>query len=159
MPDSLLKNFVPRLFLWLNLSAFVLFSLIMFLWPLKKRKLLSDSKLLGKWGEKHSEKLLRKKGLKNLTRNFTCKTGEIDLVMVANDGTIIFVEVKTRADESFGPVEDVITSVKKTRLYRAARHFLTVNNIEDRPLRFDVVAVLLGETGPVTRHYENAFTP
>ena len=131
----------------------------MFLWPLKKRKLLADRKLLGKWGEKYSEKLLRKKGLKNLTRNFTCKTGEIDLVMVDKDGTIVFVEVKTRADETFGAIEDVITSAKKMRLYRASRHFLAVNNIEDRPLRFDVVAVLLGETGPVTRHYENAFTP
>ena len=79
--------------------------------------------------------------------------------MVDRDGTIVFVEVKTRADETFGAIEDVITTAKKTRLYRAARHFLAVNNIEDRPLRFDVVAVLIGETGPEVRHYENAFTP
>ena len=132
----------------------------MFLWPPKRRKLLADSKLLGKWGEKYSEKLLRKKGLKNLTRNFTCKRGEIDLVMVDRDGTLVFVEVKTRADEKFGDVEDVITTAKKTRLRRAARYFLAVNNIENRTLRFDVVAVLLGESGPVkTKYYENAFTP
>ena len=32
-------------------------------------------------------------------------------------------------------------------------------NIEDRALRFDIVAVIAGENGPEARHYENAFTP
>jgi putative endonuclease len=122
--------------------------------------LLADRKLLGRWGEKRCEKFLKGKGLKTLTRNFSCKTGEIDLIMVDADRTIVFVEVKTRADESFGPSESAITAGKKIRLARAARYFLATNEIEDRPLRFDVVTVILGEKGPVQiRHYENAFVP
>ncbi len=122
--------------------------------------LLADRKLLGRWGEKRCEKFLKRKGLKTLTRNFSCKTGEIDLIMVDADRTIVFVEVKTRADESFGPSESAITAAKKTRLVRAARYFLATNEIEDRPLRFDVVTVILGKNGPVQlRHYENAFVP
>jgi len=82
------------------------------------------------------------------------------LIMVAPDGAIVFVEVKTRADESFESAESVITSAKKTKLYRAARYFLTTHNIEDRPFRFDIVTIVLGRTGrKQIRHYENAFVP
>ena len=132
----------------------------MFARLLNKRKLLTDRKLLGRWGEKRCEKFLKSKGLKTLTRNYSCKTGEIDLVMVDTDRTIVFVEVKTRADEDFSPAESVITYPKKKRMSRAARFFLTTNNIEDRPFRFDVVTIVLNRTGKEEiRHYENAFVP
>ena len=127
---------------------------------LNRRKLLSDRKLLGRWGEKRCEKFLKRKGLKTLARNFSCKTGELDLVMVDADGTIVFVEVRTKADERLGPPEESITHPKKVRLLRAARYFLTVHDIEDRPYRFDVATVVLGQTGRERiRHYESAFTP
>jgi len=127
---------------------------------LNRGKLLSDRKLLGRWGERRCERFLKKKGLKKLARNFSCKTGEIDLVMVDADGTIVFVEVKTRADESFTETEEVITAAKRLHLIRAARYFLKINDIEDRPCRFDVVTIVSGPAGPEQiRHYENAFVP
>ncbi len=127
---------------------------------LSKRKLLADRQLLGKWGEKRCERFLKKKGLQKLARNFSCKSGEIDLVMVDRDRSIVFVEVRTRADEDFGPAESSITSLKKSKLLRTARYFLAKRNIKDRPYRFDVVTIVLGRTGkPQIRHYENAFTP
>jgi len=134
----------------------------------KKRRPPADKDLLGRWGEKRSEKFLKRKGLKTLTRNFSCKTGEIDLIMVDSDGTLVFVEVKTRTNEDFSssslmghlPAESAITEVKKNRMIRATRYFLATNNIEDRPCRFDVVTIVLGEKGPEQiRHYENAFVP
>jgi putative endonuclease len=125
-----------------------------------RKKLLSDRESLGRWGEKASEKFLKRKGLKTLTRNFSCRTGEIDLVMVDSDGSIVFVEVRTKADEKFADVEDSITSAKKTRLKKTARYFLASNDIQDRPCRFDIVTIVLGRTGrPQIRHYENAFVP
>jgi putative endonuclease len=127
---------------------------------LNRRKLLADRKKLGRWGEKRSERFLKTKGLKKLARNFCAKTGEIDLVMVEADGTIVFVEVKTRADEDFQPVESVITPSKKTRLFRTARYFLAAHKIEDRPFRFDIVTIVLGRSGPPRiEHYKNAFAP
>jgi putative endonuclease len=127
---------------------------------LNRRKLLADRKRLGRWGEKYSEKFLKSEGLKTLARNFSCKTGEIDLVMVDGDGAIVFVEVRTKADESFSPPEESITQPKRARLKRAARYFLAAHKIEDRPLRFDVVTVVLGQVGrPQIRHYQNAFVP
>lgn len=127
---------------------------------LNRRKLLTDAKLLGRWGEKRCGKFLKSKGLKSLARNFSCKTGEIDLIMVAPDRTIVFVEVKTRTDEDFAPTESVITPAKKNKLFRTARYFLATNNIENRPYRFDVVTIVLPPTGqPKIKHYKNAFVP
>jgi putative endonuclease len=118
----------------------------------------AERKKFGRWGEKRCEKYLRKKGLKKLARNFSCKCGEIDLVMVDTDGTIVFIEVKTRADEQFAPVEEVITPAKKQKLSRTARYFLAVKRIEDRPCRFDVVTIISPSKAPEQiRHYENAF--
>ena len=127
---------------------------------LKKRKLLADPKLLGQWGEKRCEKFLKSKGFKTLTRNFSCRTGEIDLVMVDTDSSIVFVEVRTKADIDFASPEDSITKPKKARLARTARYFLATNNIEDRPFRFDVVAIVLTQSSrPQIKHYKNAFVP
>ncbi len=125
---------------------------------LNRRKLLADRKLLAKWGERRCERFLKRKGLKRLARNFSCKAGEIDLIMVAANRAIVFVEVKTRAGESFEPVESAITSAKKAKLTKAARYLLASHNIDSRPYRFDVVTIVLGQTGrPQIRHYENAF--
>ncbi len=127
---------------------------------LNRPKLLADPKRFGRWGEKRCEKFLKRKGLKKLTQNFSCKTGEIDLIMADTDGTIVFVEVKSRADETFAAAEDAITSIKKTRMSRAARYFLAVNNIVDRPFRFDVVTIILNRRGrEKITHYKNAFVP
>lgn len=127
---------------------------------LNRRKLLADRKQLGRWGEKRCERFLKREGLKVLARNFSCKTGEIDLVMVDIDSSIVFVEVRTKVDESFGPPEESITQSKKAKLLRTARYFLAAHNIENRPYRFDIVTVVLGRTSrPQIRHYENAFVP
>jgi putative endonuclease len=127
---------------------------------LNKRKLLADRELLGQWGEKYCLGFLKRKGLKTLTRNFSCKTGEIDLIMVDTDRTIVFIEVKTRAEENFNTVESSITAPKKARLVRTARYFLATHKIDNRPFRFDVVAIVLNQKGsPQIRHYQNAFVP
>lgn len=121
---------------------------------------MADRKQLGRWGEKRCERFLKRKGLKVLARNYSWKTGEIDLVMVDSDSSIVFVEVRTKADEKFGPPEDSITEPKKIKLLRTARYFLSRHNIENRPFRFDVVAVVLGQSGrPQVKHYKNAFVP
>jgi putative endonuclease len=127
---------------------------------LNKSKLSANHKLLGQWGEKRCEKFLKRKGLKKLAHNFSCKTGEIDLVMLDKDGTVVFVEVKTRTNENFAPAEAVISPAKKNRLFKTARYFLTIHKIEDRPCRFDSVVIITDKTGQEQiRHYENAFVP
>ncbi len=123
-----------------------------------KRKLFSDRNALAKWGEKRAQKFLKKQGYTTLAKNYLCKTGELDLVMAETDGTIIFVEVKTRSTEDFAEPEDAITTSKKQRMSRAAQYFLNSHNIENRPCRFDVVTIKIDQMGRETvKHYENAF--
>jgi putative endonuclease len=125
-----------------------------------RRRLLADRDRLGRWGQRRCERFLKNKGLRTLTRNFSCKTGELDLVMVDTDGMLVFVEVKTRAGEAYVPAEASITSAKKRRMARAARYFQAIHKIDDRLRRFDVVTIILGPSGPPEiRHYEAAFTP
>ena len=130
----------------------------MFDFLFNRKKLLADRQTLGKWGERRCEKFLRKKGLKTLTRNFSCKAGEIDLIMVDSDRSIVFVEVKTRADEEFAPTESVITTPKMEKMTKTARYFISSYEIENRPYRFDIVTVTLGQRGAADiRHYKSAF--
>jgi putative endonuclease len=117
-----------------------------------------DIRGLGRKGQELCEKFLKKQGYKLLERNFLCKTGEIDLIMAAPDGAIIFIEVKTRTNENFAEAEGAITAAKKTRMTRAANFFVKKHKLQDFPLRFDAVIVIIGENGePEIRHYQNAF--
>jgi len=126
---------------------------------LNRRKLLADPKKLGRWGERYSEKFLKRKGLKLLARNFSFRDGEIDLVMIDRDGGIVFVEVKTRANEKYDSAESSISYSKRTKLIKTAKYFCGKYNIEGRALRFDAVIVILGEsTKPEVRYYQNIFS-
>ncbi len=125
-----------------------------------RRKLLSDRARLGRWSEKRCERFLKAKGLKTLTRNYRCGVGELDLVMVETDGSIVFVEVRSRAEGGLVSPEATITPAKRAHVSQAARYFLAAHKIEDRPLRFDVITLVLGRSGPPNiQHYPNAFVP
>lgn len=72
--------------------------------------------------------------------------GEIDLVMRAPDGTLVFVEVRQRADDLHGGAAASISSAKQQRIVLAARHYL-MRFATPPPCRFDVLLVrgALGE--------------
>jgi len=113
----------------------------------------------GRRGEKYACKYLERRGYEILKRNFSCKTGEIDLIMTQRDGSIVFVEVRTRESRDFAPPEDTVTKNKQRKIIRTAHYFLNKYDIKDKPLRFDVVAITAGDDKdkPEVRHYENAF--
>jgi len=114
----------------------------------------------GRWGERKAAKFIKKRGLHILDRNFTCKTGEIDIIAAdESDGSVVFVEVKTRMNEKFATAESAITFAKRTRIIRAAKYFMAVHKIPSRPYRFDVVTVIANNGKPEINYYPNAFTP
>lgn len=128
--------------------------------PWVRKRLLTDPKRLGRWGQNRSQKYLSRRGCKTLARNYACSGGELDLVVADTDGTIVFVEVKTRQSEDFAPAKAAVNVKKQQKMIRTAKRFLREFNISDRPLRFDVMTVILGVTGdPVIQHYPNAFIP
>jgi putative endonuclease len=86
---------------------------------------------------------LAARGLRLLQRNFKTPGrggGEIDLIMRAPDGTLVFVEVRQRASSSHGGAGASITGVKQRRIIFAARHYLQ-RLASVPPCRFDVVLV------------------
>ncbi len=88
---------------------------------------------------------LQAEGLKLVCRNYRCRRGEIDLIML--DGAIlVFIEVRYRKNSHFGSAAESITSSKQRRITTAAAHYLQHNTgAASMPCRFDVVAVTLAE--------------
>ena len=122
-----------------------------------RNKLLAEPAKLGRWGERYCERYLRRMGLECIARNFSINTGEIDLVMADGD-VLVFVEVKTRASENFAKAQEAVNHTKRMRMISATKYFIGKYKLRDKPVRFDVVAVVLPERGsPEIRHYKNAF--
>ncbi len=95
---------------------------------------------LGKYFEGEAKKFLEKKKMRCIDRNYTCRGGEIDLVM--RDGAYwVFVEVKARRSTAFGTPAAYVTVEKQRRLCIAAQKYMLENRI-DAPCRFDVVEIL-----------------
>jgi len=91
-----------------------------------------------------------------LERNYRCRTGEIDVVARDAD-TLVFVEVKERADTSHGGAVEAVTGPKRRRVIRAAQHWAAVHHESESRVRFDVVAIDHGPEGPKIRHERGAF--
>ena len=92
---------------------------------------------------------LLKGGLKFVEANYRTPGrggGEIDLIMRAPDGTLVFVEVRQRSGNSHGGAAASIGSTKQRRIVFAARHYL-LRFASAPPCRFDVVLV---QGGPQT---------
>ena len=114
---------------------------------------------LGQAGERLAEQFLHQHGLKTVVRRFSTPVGELDLVMRDGD-TVVFVEVKTRRDRDLADPQDAVNLPKQRRMTRAARWFIQHQRWDDKPCRFDIVAVLLPPDGqPEIEHFPNAFLP
>jgi putative endonuclease len=105
---------------------------------------------LGRRGERIAERHLKRKGYRILERNFRGAGAEIDLI--AMDGeTLVFVEVKTRRTTRSGMPEEAVNPHKQRHLRRAGEVYAGNHRAHDRPIRFDVVAILEDGSG---RHLE-----
>lgn len=104
--------------------------------------------LSGQRGEAEAEALLGRSGLRVVERNYRCRAGEIDLVMLepgtADGDVLVFVEVRSRQSDAYGGAAASIGRDKQARLARAAAHWLPT--LAQRhwqgavpPARFDAV--------------------
>ena len=95
-------------------------------------------------------------GLKLIEANYRTPGrggGEIDLIMRAPDGTLVFIEVRQRSGQSHGGAGASISPLKQRRIVFAARYYLTrLKSLP--PCRFDVVLVSGALTGDVTPSIE-----
>lgn len=117
---------------------------------------MTPSPELGRKGEDLAAKYLTKKGMTLLKRNVRTRYGEIDLIL-QEDQLVVFVEVKARSSDGFGGPLGAITQEKKKKISRAAASYLSDKKWQDRPARFDVVAILVIDGKITIDHYPDAF--
>ena len=100
---------------------------------------------------------LERAGLQLIARNYSCRYGEIDLVM-RERGTVVFVEVRYRRGSLFGDGIDSVHAGKRAKLVRAAEVFL-INHprLADAACRFDVIAISGDAAAPALDWRRNAF--
>jgi putative endonuclease len=121
-----------------------------------RRRKLPAHLTLGLQGERIAATYLRKNGYRVLYRNFRSKRGgEIDLIC-RDCETLVFVEVKTRATDVFGPPHYAVTLKQQDRLIRGAKEWLRMLSNPRVSYRFDVVEVLM-RPFPVVNLIRGAF--
>ncbi len=101
---------------------------------------------------------LRQQGLELKEQNYTCRVGEIDLIMRHRD-QLVFVEVRFRKQQSFGGASATVDSRKQGKLIRSAHTYLQEQRLGNRiSCRFDVVAISPGNGKFDINWIRNAFT-
>lgn len=108
----------------------------------------------GRAAEQRAADFLQRQKLTLLERNYRCRFGEIDLIM-REDDTVVFVEVRMRSSDQFGGAAASITTAKQLRLIRTARHYLAERH-DNFPCRFDAILVS-GERNDEIEWIRNAF--
>ncbi len=99
------------------------------------------SKKLGQIAEERAKQYLQQQGLIWIQSNYTCKSGEIDLIMRDAD-TVVFVEVRYRKEWDFGASIETVILPKQHRLIKTAWHYLLeFDAVEKVNARFDVIGM------------------
>lgn len=98
---------------------------------------------LGYKAERAALQHLLTNGLVLISKNFSCRLGEIDLIMQDND-QLVFIEVRLRSNHNFGDGFASVTYSKQKKIIRTARHYLANKTYyANVSCRFDVVSVSL----------------
>lgn len=109
----------------------------------------------GKQGEAEATRFLQSEGYEVMARNFRYHHAEIDLI-VKKGKLLVFVEVKTRTNLSFGNPEEFVSYTKAKLVMKAAEHYIFTHNWPF-DVRFDIVAVSISGNTMQVKHVEDAF--
>lgn len=111
----------------------------------------------GAWGETYAARYLRDNGYKVLSANYVCRFGELDIV-AEKGGTVCFVEVKTRNQNTEISPMEAVDSAKIQRLKMTAKSYLSYAKMICT-VRFDVCEVFVDDNNSLVRinYISNAF--
>ena len=104
----------------------------------------------GRLGELAARRHLETEGYNILGTNVRCGRSEIDIV-AERDGTLVFVEVRTRRGRRMGTPEESITSQKRAQMLTAAQRYLSETDNWQRNWRIDIIAVELDRLDRIAR--------
>ena len=109
----------------------------------------------GKQGEQEATRFLQENGYEIMARNFRYQHAEVDLI--ARKGKLlVFVEVKTRTNLSFGNPEEFVSYTKAKLVMKAAEHYIFTHDWQF-DVRFDILAISIAGADIKVKHVEDAF--
>ena len=100
----------------------------------------------GQLQEQTAARFLAAAGLELLMQNFSCRAGEIDLIM-REERTLVFVEVRFRRSSRYGTATETVDRRKQRKLVKAASYFLSSRRINSAACRFDIVGLTPAQRG------------
>lgn len=116
----------------------------------------TEKRKIGNIGEKYSEKFLKKSGYKVIATNYNTKYGEIDII-AENEKYIVFVEVKTRKENSLYAPVLAVTKQKQQRIMKTAYLYLK-EYPTNKNIRFDIIEVIHNNKKAINiNHIQSAF--
>ena len=110
---------------------------------------------LGKLGEDKAVALLLSKGHTLLARNYRVGRDEVDII-TCHGNDIVFTEVKTRSNLSFGHPEEFVDKKKRKAMKKVAEEYLYRHQL-DKSVRFDIVAITTESRSLHLLHIQDAF--
>lgn len=112
----------------------------------------------GKWGEQKALYHLRQHHYEILETNWRHKRAEVDII-ARKDGILVFIEVKTRTNLSFGEPHDFVDQLKEDLMVDAAAAYME-KICHHWEIRFDIISITIpNEHTYKLRHIEDAFFP
>ncbi len=117
-----------------------------------------NKKEFGSWGEEKAIEYLLEREYKILFHNYRNKLGEIDII-ASKDRLLLFIEVKSRKNNSFGSPQTAVNYKKQVKIKKVAKYFIMENNYKNFQYRFDVVLVLYSQFNDLVniKHLKNSF--
>lgn len=117
---------------------------------------MAESKDFGNDGETIARRYLEKNGYEILDTNWRVGHLEADIIAY-KDERIIFVEVKTRKDDSHGTPDQFVDRSKQRAYIKIANAYMIQNN-RNEEARFDIISVIINEQGTDIVHLREAYT-
>ena len=118
---------------------------------------MNNSKRKGLHYEAQAMSYLCEQGLSLIEQNYHSRFGEIDLIMRDQD-TVCFVEVKYRKNMSFGGAMNAIPYQKQQKIIKTAQIFISENRKFSRQaIRFDALMLQQGGEDISIDWIQNAF--
>ena len=96
----------------------------------------------GRIGEKIALRYLINNNANILETNYRIKSGEIDIIAKINE-ELVFIEVKSRSNVKFGYPSEAVDYMKIRKIVNTAKYYMLKNNINNAPIRFDVIEIYL----------------
>ncbi len=118
---------------------------------------MADHNEKGQKGEVLAVSFLERKGYVILEKNWKFRNLEADIIATI-EGVLVIAEVKTRKGNSFGEPESFVNKRKQNNLIKIAGEYINQKQI-DLEVRFDIIAIIIGEYKININHIEDAFYP